>query len=74
MYPTLIRVGVRCRQPYQIRHTYTCMMLTAGESIAWLAQQMGHTDWDMLRRIYAKYIKDSILDAMQFNSLAKMLA
>ena len=40
------------------------MMLTAGESIAWLAQQMGHTDWDM-RRIYAKYIKDSIPDAGQ---------
>jgi integrase len=38
-------------------------MLTAGESIAWLAQQMGHSDWGMLRRIYAKYIKDSIPDA-----------
>jgi integrase len=37
----------------------------AGESIAWLAQQMGHTDWDMLRRVYAKYIKDSIPDAGQ---------
>lgn len=40
-------------------------MLTAMESIARLAQQIGHTDWDMLRRIYAKYIKDSISDAGQ---------
>jgi len=39
------------------------MMLTAGESIAWLANQMGHADWGMLRTIYAKFIKDSIPDA-----------
>jgi integrase len=39
------------------------MMLTAGESIAWLANQMGHSDWGMLRTIYAKFIKDSIPDA-----------
>jgi integrase len=64
-HPALKRAGVRYRRPYQTRHTYASMMLTAGESIAWLAQQMGHTDWDMLRRIYAKYINDSIPDASQ---------
>jgi len=59
----LKRAKVRYRRPYQTRHTYASMMLTAGESIAWLAQQMGHSDWGMLRRVYAKYIKDSIPDA-----------
>lgn len=54
---------VRYRRPYQTRHTYASMMLTAGESIAWLAQQIGHSDWGMLRRVYAKYINDSIPDA-----------
>lgn len=39
------------------------MMLTAGESIAWLANQMGHSDWGMLRTIYAKFIKDSLPEA-----------
>ncbi len=54
---------VRYRRPYQTRHTYASMMLTAGESIAWLSQQMGHSDWGMLRKIYAKYIHDAIPDA-----------
>ena len=59
----LKRAKVKYRRPYQTRHTYASMMLTAGESIAWLAQQMGHSDWGMLRRVYAKFIKDSIPDA-----------
>lgn len=54
---------VRYRRPYQTRHTYASMMLTAGESIAWLAQQIGHSDWGMLRKVYAKYINDSIPEA-----------
>ena len=57
--PALKRAKVKYRIPYQTRHTYASMMLTAGEPIAWLAQQMGHIDWDMLKRVYAKYIKDS---------------
>jgi len=61
--PALKRANVRYRRPYQTRHTYASMMLTAGESIAWLAQQMGHADWASLRKTYAKYIKDSIPDA-----------
>ena len=62
---TLKRVGVKYRLPYLARHIYTNVMLTAIESIARLAQQIGHTDWDMIRRIYAKYIKNSISDAGQ---------
>ncbi len=61
--PALKRAKVRYRRPYQTRHTYASMMLTADESIAWLAGQMGHRDWGMLRTIYAKFIKDSIPDA-----------
>lgn len=61
--PALRRSEVKYRRPYQTRHTYASMMLTAGESIPWLAEQMGHSDWAMLRKTYAKYIKDSIPDA-----------
>lgn len=61
--PALKRAKVKYRRPYQTRHTYASMMLTAGESIAWLAQQMGHADWSSLRKTYAKFIKDSIPDA-----------
>ena len=52
----LKRAEVRYRNPYQTRHTYASMMLSAGEHPMWVAQQMGHADWGMIRRIYGKWI------------------
>jgi integrase len=55
--PALKRAGVRYRNPYQTRHTYASMMLTAGESPIWLAGQMGHADTSMIFRRYGKWIQ-----------------
>ena len=44
--------GVRYRNPYQTRHTYASMMLSAGEHPMWVAKQMGHADWTMIARVY----------------------
>ena len=57
--PTLKRAGVRYRYPYQTRHTYASMMLTAGEDPTWIAKQMGHADWGMIRKTYARWIQDA---------------
>ena len=57
------RAKVRYRRPYQTRHTYASMLLTAGESPMWVAQQMGHSDWGMIRRVYGRWIPDSNPDA-----------
>lgn len=54
--------GVRYRRPYQTRHTYASMMLTAGEPLGWVANQMGHSDLSMLARIYARWIKSATPD------------
>lgn len=54
---------LRYRNPYQTRHTYASMMLTAGESPMWVAQQMGHKDWTMIARVYGKWIKSAVPDA-----------
>jgi integrase len=35
------------------------MMLSAGEHPMWVAQQMGHTDWGMIRRIYGHWIPEA---------------
>jgi len=59
----LKRAKVRYRRPYQTRHTYASMMLTAGESPMWVANQMGHADWGMIRRTYGRWIPDSTPDA-----------
>lgn len=54
--PTLRRAKVRYRNPYQTRHTYASMMLSAGEHPMWVAKQMGHKDWTMIARVYGRWI------------------
>lgn len=61
--PALRKAGVRYRRPYQTRHTFASMMLSAGEHPMWVAQQMGHTDWSMIARVYGKWIPDADRDA-----------
>lgn len=57
--PALRRAKVRYRYPYQTRHTYASMLLTAGEDPTWIARQMGHADWSMIRKTYARWIPDA---------------
>lgn len=61
--PALRRAKVRYRRPYQTRHTYASMMLSAGEHPMWVAQQMGHSDWTMIARIYGRWMPDAAPDA-----------
>ena len=55
--------GVRYRKPYQTRHTYASMMLSAGEHPMWVAKQMGHADWTMIARVYGRWMPDADLTA-----------
>lgn len=59
----LKRAGVRYRRPYQMRHTFASMMLSAGEHPMWVAQQMGHKDWAMIIRVYGKWMPSADPDA-----------
>lgn len=52
----LKRAGVRYRRPYQTRHTYASMMVSAGEPLAWVSRQMGHTSVVTTARIYANWV------------------
>lgn len=61
--PALKRAGLRYRNPYQTRHTYASMMLSAGENPIWVAGQMGHADTSMLFRNYGRWIEDSAADS-----------
>lgn len=56
--PALKRAGIEYRNPYQTRHTYASMMLSAGEEPLWVAQQMGHKDWAMIRKHYGRWIPE----------------
>lgn len=56
--PLLKAANVPYRNPYQTRHTYASMMLSAGENPMWVAHQMGHKDWGMIRKRYGRWIPD----------------
>ncbi|WP_455913816.1 Arm DNA-binding domain-containing protein [Pseudomonas syringae] len=61
--PAMKKAGVRYRRPYQTRHTYASMMLSAGEHPMWVAKQMGHTDWTMIARIYGRWMPSTDTEA-----------
>lgn len=54
--PTLKKLGIRYRSPYNTRHTYATMMLMAGAKPGWAALQLGHSV-EMFYRIYSKWIE-----------------
>lgn len=56
--PALRKANVEYRNPYQTRHTYASTLLSAGENPLWVAQQMGHKDWGMIRKTYGRWIPD----------------
>jgi integrase len=49
--------GVRYRNPYQTHHTYASMMLSTGENLAWVSNQMGYGNVLVTARTYARWIK-----------------
>ena len=55
--PTIKRLGIRYRKPYQCRHTNATMRLMAGQRLGYAAQQMGHTV-DMFVHTYTRWIND----------------
>lgn len=59
----LKRAGIRYRYPYQMRHTFASMLLSAGENIMWVAKQMGHKDPTITARRYARWIASVHPDA-----------
>jgi integrase len=59
----LKKAQVRYRKPYQTRHTYASMMLSAGEHPMWVARQMGHSNQNTTVRIYARWMPQADPDA-----------
>jgi integrase len=54
--PAIRRSGIRDRNPYQTRHTFASLCLTAGEDVAWVARQLGHKTIAMTLQRYARWI------------------
>lgn len=69
--PTLKRLGIRYRSPYETRHTYATMLLMASVAPAYGARQLGHSV-EMFLRTYAKWI-DGGQNAVEMGKLEHLL-
>jgi len=56
------RAGIRYRRAYQSRHTYACWSLAAGANPNFIAKQMGHTDAQMVYRVYGSWMAENNQD------------
>lgn len=48
--------NVRYSKPYSCRHTYASTMLSEGANPMWVAHQLGHRDWGMIRKVYGRWV------------------
>jgi integrase len=55
-YPLLRHLGLELRNPYQSRHTAATLWLASGEAPEWIARQLGHSNTEMLFRVYSRYV------------------
>jgi len=71
-YPTLTKLNLTHRRPYQTRHTCATLWLAAGESPEWIAKQMGHSTTKMLFEVYSRYVPNiTRQDGSAFDQLIK---
>ena len=71
-YPLLRHLGLERRRPYQTRHTAATLWLASGEAPAWIAMQLGHSDTQMLFKVYARYVPN--LTRQDGSAMERLLA
>lgn len=55
-YPLLRHLGLKARRPYQLRHTTATLWLASGEAPEWIANQLGHSNSQMLFTVYSRWV------------------
>ncbi|MBP9742342.1 MAG: site-specific integrase [Burkholderiales bacterium] len=62
----LLTLNIPYRNCYQMRHTYASTLLSNGENIFWVANQMGHKDIDMLIKHYGRWLPHETENGYKF--------
>ncbi len=55
-HPLLKELNLTARRPYVTRHTATTLWLACGESVEWIAKQLGHSTTELLHKTYSRFI------------------
>jgi integrase len=71
-YPLLRHLGLTLRRPYQMRHTAATLWLASGEAPEWIARQLGHTNTEMLFKVYSRYVPN--LTRQDGSAMERLLA
>ncbi len=73
--PMLKRLGIRYQPPYQMRHTFATLAISAGENVNWVARRLGHKSSVLTLEKYNRFVPNltrsdgkALLDA---NEMAK---
>jgi integrase len=54
--PALVKAGLSYRKPYALRHTFATLLLSQGQSVRYIADQLGHSTAMMTLNVYAKWL------------------
>jgi len=74
-HPTLKLLQIKPRSAYQTRHTAASLWLASGENPEWIAKQLGHSNTEMLFRVYSNYVPDLLRkDGTAFEALIQRSA
>lgn len=57
--PLLERLGIEYKSLYSLRHTYATISLQGGQTIDYIADQLGHKDTSTTFNFYIKYLKNN---------------
>jgi integrase len=71
-YPLLRHLDLTPRRPYQMRHTGATLWLASGEAPEWIARQMGHSNTEMLFKVYSRYVPN--LTRQDGSAMERLLA
>jgi integrase len=71
-YPLLRHLDLTPRRPYQMRHTCATLWLASGEAPEWIARQMGHTNTEMLFKVYSRWVPN--LTRQDGSAMERLLA
>ena len=74
----LRQIGIRHRGPNQCRHTFASQCLSSYIDLDWIARQLGHTDTNMIKKHYGRWIPkdtkslaDEVSDKLGFGGTEK---
>ncbi len=71
------RAGLDYRTLYTLRHTYTFLMLSAGKSLPWVADQLGHAGVRKIDEVYGRWTKKTrhkmVGDQLDLNQIFKAI-